>query len=129
MNDIQRTIDYFKNKLQSGISKGRKKQYENAVSAMEELQQYWAIGTVDQVKNQKHNLGVAYKMIEEYQTIGTPEECREARERQQGRKVPDIEHFGRCPECDSEFNSELLNEYNIEYCPWCGQALDWREED
>ena len=39
--------------------------------------------------------------------------------------VPDIEHFGRCPDCDSEFNSELLNKYNIEFCPWCGQALKW----
>lgn len=42
-------------------------------------------------------------------------------------KVSDIEHFGRCPECDGEFNSELLNEYNIVFCPWCGQALDWTE--
>lgn len=49
----------------------------------------------------------------------------EALDKQIPAKVPDVEHFGRCPECDGEFNSELLNEYNIMFCPWCGQALDW----
>lgn len=52
---------------------------------------------------------------------------REALKKQSPRKVPDIERFGRCPECDAEFNSELLNEYNIMFCPWCGQALVWTE--
>lgn len=132
MNDIQRTIDYFKNKLQSGISKGRKKQYENAVSAMEELQQYREIGTVEQVKNQKHNLGVAYKMIEEYQAIGTHEECREARERQQVRKplmgsnpdIPDRDIF-ICQVCSGVVG---IDDVRAAYCADCGQAIDWKEE-
>ena len=51
-----------------------------------------------------------------------------ALEKQTLKKVPDIEHFGRCPGCDGEFDSELLNEYNIEYCPWCGQRLDWSQD-
>ena len=48
---------------------------------------------------------------------------------QSPRKVTDKEHYGRCPSCDGEFNSELQNEYHIEFCPWCGQALDWSEVD
>lgn len=40
MEDLQKTIDYFKYKLINGsLSKSRRKQYEAAVSAMEELQQ------------------------------------------------------------------------------------------
>lgn len=31
--------------------------------------------------------------------------------------------FGACPDCKSEFNSELMNEYDIRCCPWCGQTL------
>lgn len=31
--------------------------------------------------------------------------------------------FGVCPHCDREFNSELVEEYEIEYCPWCGQKI------
>lgn len=69
------------------------------------------------------------EQLKQYETIGTLEECREAREKQQAKRVPDIKHFGRCPCCDSEFNSELLDKYNIEHCPWCGQALDWRGEE
>lgn len=37
--------------------------------------------------------------------------------------------FGACPNCEYEFNSELRNEYEINYCPICGQKLDWREND
>lgn len=33
--------------------------------------------------------------------------------------------FGRCDSCGKEFNSELTEEYNIKYCPYCGQKLDW----
>lgn len=37
--------------------------------------------------------------------------------------------FGKCPCCWMKFNSELLNEYNIKYCPNCGQAIDWSDEN
>lgn len=37
--------------------------------------------------------------------------------------------FGACPNCEYEFNSELRNEYEIRYCPNCGQKLDWRTDD
>lgn len=33
--------------------------------------------------------------------------------------------FGCCPNCKSEFNSELLYEYEIDYCPFCGQKLKY----
>lgn len=32
--------------------------------------------------------------------------------------------FGNCPNCNSEFNTELIGEYEITNCPYCGQALD-----
>lgn len=71
------------------------------------------------------------KLIEKlksYEVTGlTPEEIEELKEKQKPKKVPDAAHFGRCPECDGEFNSELLDEYNIMFCPWCGQALDWED--
>lgn len=44
-----------------------------------ELEQYREIGTVEQVRNQKHNLEMAYKIISDYEAIGTVEECREAK--------------------------------------------------
>lgn len=41
MEELQKTIDYFKYKLVNGtLSKSRRKQYEAAISAMEELKRY-----------------------------------------------------------------------------------------
>lgn len=31
---------------------------------------------------------------------------------------------GSCPRCGYEFNSELVDEYNVKFCPQCGQAID-----
>ena len=31
--------------------------------------------------------------------------------------------FGKCENCSYEFNSELVNEYNIKYCPNCGMKV------
>lgn len=33
--------------------------------------------------------------------------------------------FGECPNCHEDFNSELQLEYEIKYCPFCGQKLDF----
>lgn len=34
--------------------------------------------------------------------------------------------FGRCAKCGYELNSELINEYNVKFCPECGGKLDKR---
>ena len=46
--------------------------------------------------------------------------------RNESQAVLDDGAFGACPNCEYEFNSELRNEYEIRYCPNCGQKLDWR---
>lgn len=51
----------------------------------------------------------------------------QALEKQILKKVTDDEAFGSCPECRYVFNSELVNEYDIKHCPFCGQALDFSE--
>lgn len=51
----------------------------------------------------------------------------EALEKQIPKKTTDDEAFGSCPACGYVFNSELVNEYDIKHCPFCGQALDFSE--
>ena len=101
------------------------------ITALREIQQYREIGTVEQVRNQKHNLEMAYKIISDYEAIGTVEECREAVEKQTPKKCikdscPDHTHY-KCPSCgkiqktkynDSTFGCILNN------CSNCGQALE-----
>ena len=67
---------------------------------------------------------LALKEIQQYREIGTVEECREARERQNPEKVIDIwgalgEKYG-CPECGSSLDDTDLFAGN---CKWCGQKL------
>lgn len=31
--------------------------------------------------------------------------------------------FGKCPDCGYEFNSELLEEYNLKFCLNCGKKI------
>ena len=65
---------------------------DNAIKALEEIQQYRAIGTVEKVREYKEiadnmeavsmaALCVSLNKLKEYQKIGTPEECRAAVEK------------------------------------------------
>lgn len=51
---------------------------EEAITALKEIQQYREIGTVEQLKNQKENLNVAYQIISDYEQYGTVEEFKMA---------------------------------------------------
>lgn len=67
-------------------------------------------------------------MWDEYMKIGTPEECREAMEKQKPEKPSEVcGLFGgiayNCPYCGGDVR------YLSNYCSSCGQKLDWREEN
>ena len=74
--------------------------------------------------------------VKEYRAIGTVEECRAAVENQTAKK-PDYEGDGYadghlvydtwiCPCCGKHYEVDYDN-YN--YCPDCGQKLDWSDEN
>lgn len=74
--------------------------------------------------------------VKEYRAIGTVEECRAAVENQTAKK-PDYEGDGYadghlvydtwiCPCCGKHYEVDYDN-YN--YCPDCGQKLDWSDEE
>lgn len=78
----------------------------------------------------------ALEEVQQYRTIGTPEECRAAVEKQTAKK-PDYEGDGYadghlvydtwiCPCCGKHYEVDYDN-YN--YCPDCGQKLDWSDEE
>lgn len=74
--------------------------------------------------------------IQQYRAISTVEECRAAVEKQTARR-PDYEGDGYadghlvydtwiCPCCGKHYEVDYDN-YN--YCPDCGQKLDWSDEE
>lgn len=72
------------------------------------------------------------KKLQEYRSIGTVSECREAVEKQKP-KIPNIWGDGYadghlvydmydCPNCGASYEIDY-DDYT--YCPKCGQKLDW----
>lgn len=78
----------------------------------------------------------ALEEVQQYRQIGTVEECREAVEKQNS-KNPDYEGDGYsngqlvydtwvCPCCGHHYEVDY-DDYD--YCPKCGQHIDWRNEN
>lgn len=105
IKELETSIDLAKMCTQNYERKNEIQGYEMAINALEEVQQYRQIGTV--------------------------EECREAVEKQTAKKVKSISPvkdgdsyvclIGRCPCC-----GDILEEDTV-YCD-CGQRLDWEGE-
>ena len=69
-----------------------------------------------------------FEELRQYREIGTPEECRAAVEKQTDEKPTAVlGTFGgeeyECKNCGSDVC------YGDEYCRWCGQKLDWSDEE
>ena len=85
----------------------------------------------------------ALEEVEQYRAIGTPEECRAAVEKQKAKKIVRVKlrqsEWGseyRCPVCESDliktvfFNEDGTEpDEKISWCSGCGQKLDWRDEE
>lgn len=83
LNVIDSMFAYFKDfeKGNSSVIANRLKRkaaIEMAISALIEILQYHEIGTVEQVKNQKENLNVAYRIISDYEQYGSIEDFKKA---------------------------------------------------
>lgn len=78
----------------------------------------------------------ALEEVQQYRKIGTVEKCRKAVEKQTS-KEPDYEGDGYsngqlvydtwvCPCCGQSYEVDY-DDY--EYCPKCGQKIDWSDEE
>lgn len=78
----------------------------------------------------------ALEEVQQYHQIGTVEECREAVEKQTAKK-PDYEGDGFsdgqlvydtwiCPSCGKHYEVDCDRYY---YCQNCGQHIDWSDEE
>lgn len=114
-----------------------------AIKALEEIQQYREIGTIKEIKireAQFARLAEGYlndlTLLREYQTIGTAEEFKALKEKGAAKKVKKQENniliaegweYG-CPSCGCGIGANRKYSgftQEDEYCPTCGQKLDW----
>ena len=89
----------------------------------------------------------ALEEIQQYRTIGTVEECREGAEKQRAKKIiivrardeKEVFSIGdyvryKCPNCGKRIGSAFHyppNEYMMvhKFCDNCGQAISWEESE
>lgn len=121
---------------------GRVSAYDAIISAVDEARRCHIYEKMEEASGLRKFYEEVYpqfqenlKMLAEYQAIGTPEECREAVEKQKA-KVPYYEGDGYadgeliydtwiCPNCGKTFEVDY-DDYD--YCPECGQHIDWGKE-
>ena len=126
------------------------KAFEIAIQALEEIQQYRAIGTVEDIQTMKDNgafnavelakIADMLKRLKVYEAIGTIEEFNALKEKNEPKKpilkeMPYSEEVGfnevwHCPTCGAYvgYFIEAMDEpEQMEYCNECGQhiARDW----
>lgn len=110
---------------------------ELAIQALEEVQQYREIGTLEELQDMKSDYFEALSDWRQYRKIGTLEECRTAIEKQIPKKPTHIDYekyidvidnakFLRgaywCPNCKRVVRSGS-------FCSDCGQKLDWSDNN
>ena len=112
------------NVLLGDNEKGTVERNNLAIKALEEIQKYREIGTPQGFKDaiqssiDNHIMMKAYKVkLQEYEEIGTVEECRTAVEKMKPKK-PNIEKR-RITDCVG-----IPQDFNVKICPACGQQLE-----
>ena len=103
--------------------------FEMAITALTEIQQYRAIGLTptmvkDLISSEKKAHKVALEnahIVDEYEAIGTVEEFKTLKEKAEPKKVDENDC---CPICHTYGKDD--NGVAGDYCPDCGQALDWQ---
>ena len=119
-----------------------------AISAMQELQEWHMLGTLEEIRESMQELSLHQycgeyhcdvcaleernAKLREYERIGALEEVRGAVEKQKRKKPKNVNTEGyrytdtyRCPTCGGNFSGTGI----ANYCYHCGQALDWSEEE
>ena len=69
--------------------------------------------------------------LQEYKQLGTLEEVREEVERKQAKKIKIWNGQAMCPNCSKLFGNihdiKKLIAWEMAYCKFCGQHIDWSE--
>lgn len=121
------------------IPQKRAEALDVAIQALEEVQQYREIGTLEELQNMKSDYFEALSDWRQYRKIGTLEECRTTIEKQMPKKpifshnLSDTLSVFHC-ECGNTIKVShdigIMNNNNApNYCSKCGCRFDWSDEE
>lgn len=106
--------------------------YDLAIQALEEIQQYRAIGTVEELKTLKENNLTALEMadlwcvledLKRYSAIGTIDEFKALKEKKSEWEYCRKENIATCKHCSYEHYLGTYHQYATNYCPNCGSKM------
>ena len=114
-----------------------KEEYEDleiAIQALKEIREYRELGTVEGYERaikssiENYNLYREYKAkVQEFEAIGTVEEFKALKEKNEPKKPRFYAHNYHCTECGSLVGNNEFKWQRFLYCDNCGQKLDWSE--
>lgn len=138
IEELERITDNFLDVPRGELRKANKEieMCNVCVSTLEEIQQYRAIGTVEEIKKVVQFLSLDndngiiedLQLLNKYQFIGTVEECREAREKQKPKK-PNLcmnevsGMFVDYADGHGEYKTQMNNWWR---CPCCNEVVGQR---
>lgn len=105
-----------------------------AISALEEIQQYRALGTVEELAEIQNSYFILDQKVRRYEKIGTANELQQLKEKYT-KKKPMLSKFSTrkrklyiCPNCFNECLTKEANERQDNMFCWnCKQAIDCSE--
>lgn len=115
-------IKYRMHTVEQVVGKSGMEDLEVAIKALEDVQQYRAIGTPEECRAMKKDFAEALSDWRQYRKVGTLEECRAAVEKQTAKRPRIMGNAMICPSCPRCFKNASPT-----YCPSCGQWIDWGE--
>lgn len=110
--------------------KEQEKEIKRVISYIRSCRDAGTDTTITIDKSRSHFVLNALEEIQQYRAIGTVEKCREAMEKQRAKKPKTIlRHRGgfeveHCPNCDTNYQVDRRYIINDDYCPLCGKLLD-----
>ena len=122
--DENKAIKIIRQEMEWESKSSTLRAFEKAIEALEEIQQYRAIGTAEELQEMKKDFAEALSDWRQYRKVGTLEECRAAVEKQTAKRPRIMGNAMICPSCPRCFKSD-----NSAYCPSCGQKLKWEDEE
>ena len=102
---------------------------QEAISVLKMIETHGSLPTYAKYESIK-----ALEEVQQYRAIGTPDECRAAVEKQKVKKPKEYEDkFYGCPVCGNvllhkweKYPTKLMNKKNgLPYCLGCGQRILW----
>lgn len=136
LKDLQNYQGILKAKTRINASANPEIALNAITEAIEVIQQYRAIGTVEELQQLKEYIDTINEICSGYSAIGTIEEFKALKEKECPKKPKHSETYGKdyyyCPTCGCGVTIIMEHgcesDYELDRCEQCGQAIDWSEK-